>query len=86
MPSLQPRNRTARANREPSPRFTIGRNKAGRWVVQDRDGRVGGIFISEHAALHFAADECDHDAAQIVISGDGTVLPFAPLDSGTNVH
>jgi hypothetical protein len=87
MPSLQSRTRTARINKQQSlPRFTIGRNETGRWVVHDREGRVGGIFVSEHAAVHFAADECDRDATQIAIAGDGIVLAFTPLDGNGNVH
>lgn len=86
MPSSNARALKATTQPGPVPRFTIGRNTAGRWVVLDRDGRVGGIFISEHAAVHFASDECDHDTTQIVVSRDGAVLPFAPLDGGSNVH
>lgn len=86
MPSLQSRALSAATRRQPSPRFTIGRDVTGSWVVQDRDGRVGGIFISEQAAVHFAADECAHDATQIVVSRHATLLPFGPVDGSSNVH
>jgi hypothetical protein len=52
-------------NITPSARFTIGRDHHGWWVVQDRLGRVGGLFASEDAALHFAAQEADHDPDKI---------------------
>jgi hypothetical protein len=87
MPSFHQHRRATCVDQRPSPRFTIGRNACGRWVVQDREGRIGGIFISEDAAVHFAAAECDHDPSQIVVCSDGIVLPFAALDdSGANVH
>ena len=35
-------------------RFTVGRDHHGWWVVQDRLGKVGGLFASEDAAMHFA--------------------------------
>lgn len=48
-----------------APRFTVGRDHHGWWVVHDRAGRVGGLFTSEDAALHFAATECDHHMNEI---------------------
>ncbi|MDB5522934.1 MAG: hypothetical protein JWM58_697 [Rhizobium sp.] len=51
-------------------RFTIGRDHHGWWVVQDRLGRVGGLFASEDAAQHFAAGECGHDSSKICIAPD----------------
>jgi dihydrodipicolinate synthase/N-acetylneuraminate lyase len=87
MPSLHSRAPIAPLKREASVRFTIGQDKTGRWVVQDRDGRVGGIFTSEQAARHFAADECGHDAAQIAHARDGLVLQFTPLDGDSgSIH
>ncbi|HBF29887.1 hypothetical protein [Rhizobium sp.] len=47
------------------PRFTIGRDHHGWWVVHDRAGRVGGLFATEDAALHFAAAECNHHMNEI---------------------
>lgn len=84
MPSLQ--SRTSIEPPQPKPaRFTIGRDHSGRWVVEDRDGLVGGVFISEHAALHFAADECGHDPEQICRAADEIVLQFGSLGGG-NIH
>ncbi|MCF1471782.1 hypothetical protein GOZ84_26015 [Agrobacterium vitis] len=47
------------------PRFTIGRDHHGWWVVHDRAGQVGGLFATEDAALRFAASECDHHMNEI---------------------
>lgn len=40
------------------PRFTIGRDQHGAWIVQDEMAKFGGIFASEEAALKFASQEC----------------------------
>lgn len=41
-----------------SPRFTIGRDQHGFWVLQDEAKRFGGLFASEEAALKFVSKEC----------------------------
>lgn len=48
-----------------TPRFTVGRDHHGWWVVHDRFGQVGGLFATEDAALHFAAVECNHHMNEI---------------------
>ena len=58
-------------------RFTIGRNGRGQWIVADRDGLVGGLFINEAAALHFAAAECNHNLADICRAAEGTLTEFS---------
>lgn len=35
----------------------VGQDRAGRWVVQETDGFVGGLFVNRDAALHFARAE-----------------------------
>jgi hypothetical protein len=82
MPSLQSASAIEPLQRQGSARFTIGQDRNGRWVVQDRKGLVGGVFISEHAARHFAADECDHKPEQICRAADGIVLQFGALERG----
>ena len=37
--------------------FLIGRNSRGNWVVRDRAGRRGGLFIDRTEALRFALFE-----------------------------
>ncbi|OLP46082.1 hypothetical protein [Rhizobium oryziradicis] len=41
-----------------APRFTIGRNQNGCWVLQDATDKLGGLFASEEAALKFVSKEC----------------------------
>jgi hypothetical protein len=38
-------------------KFVIGRNSAGFWVVVERHGLYGGIFVSQRAAAQFAKFE-----------------------------
>lgn len=38
-------------------RFTIGCNNNGRWLVCDRQGLVGGIFVDKASAIRFARTE-----------------------------
>nr|WP_082529878.1 hypothetical protein [Rhizobium sp. Root1203] len=87
MPSLHSRPPISPLRHKETVRFTIGQDKSGHWVVQDRDGLVGGIFASEDAARHFAADECGHDPTQIAHSRDDVVLQFMPLEGdGGRIH
>ncbi|MDQ0454976.1 hypothetical protein [Rhizobium paknamense] len=48
-----------------SPRFTIGRDQKGFWVLQDKTNRLGGLFASEEAALKFVSKECKDHTAEI---------------------
>ena len=61
------------------PRFTVGRDHHGWWVVQDRLGKVGGLFASEDAALHFAAGECGRNPAAICRSPEGLTFELEPI-------
>ncbi|MBB6220494.1 hypothetical protein GGI64_000860 [Rhizobium leguminosarum] len=71
----------------PSTRFTVGRDRSGRWIVHDRDGLVGGLFINEEAALHFAAGECNCTSADICRAAGGMILEFTPFArSNANIH
>ena len=40
-----------------SPRFLIGKDSHGRWVVQDQRGLRGGLFINRAEAIRFAMFE-----------------------------
>ena len=48
-------------------RFVIGRCRGGGWIVSDRLGQVGGIFVSEAAARHFAFEESFRHPEQIEV-------------------
>jgi hypothetical protein len=45
--------------------FDIKRNRHGYWIVRDRDGLVGGTFLTSKAALRFALFETDGDSAHV---------------------
>ncbi|MBV8566093.1 MAG: hypothetical protein JO273_11635 [Methylobacteriaceae bacterium] len=61
----------------PSPRglseafqFLIGTDSHGNWVVQDRRGRCGGLFVSRNEALRFAMFENGyHPNAVMMVPG-----------------
>lgn len=72
--------RTYRHRNAPRPpRFTVGRDHHGCWVVRDRLGQVGGLFASEAAALHFAADESDRNPAAVCRAPDGLTIELWPI-------
>lgn len=66
-----------------TPRFTVGCDHHGWWVVQDRLGRVGGLFASEAAALHFAGEESNHDARAVCRAPAGKCVEFGSMTSTT---
>lgn len=68
------------------PRFTIGRDHRGIWVVQDCQGRVGGLFASEAAALHFAAEESNHNPSEICRAPDGAVIDLDSNPASIQLH
>lgn len=55
------------------PRFVIGRGRRGGWIVNDRLGLVGGIFINEAAARHFASEESGRHPELVTVT-DGAVF------------
>lgn len=80
--------RSAYSPLAPAPaRFIIGRDRRGGWIVQDRQGLVGGLFRNEAAALHFAAEECNHNPADICLAPEGAILDLDGFASATsNLH
>ncbi len=78
--------RTLRAPAAAPARFTVGRDRRGTWIVQDRQGLVGGLFTSEAAALHFAAEECNHNPADICRAPEGSVLDLGSPLAAINLH
>jgi hypothetical protein len=57
-------------------RFIVGRDHQGQWVVEDRLGLLGGFFVSESAALHFALHEADHNSALVYVAPDDKIVEF----------
>ena len=49
------------------PRFLIGQDTRGRWVVQDQRGLRGGLFINRAEAVRFAMFENGHRPQAIVM-------------------
>jgi hypothetical protein len=62
----------------PGARFTVGRDHHGWWVVHDRLDRVGGYFLNEDAARHFAAEEAGNDTSDISIVGAEAEVELFP--------
>ncbi len=58
----EPRNSQA-----PSPRFLVGRDRRGHWVVQDQRGLHGGLFVNRAQALKFARFESGNRPQAIVM-------------------
>jgi len=65
-----------RAVRPEPPRFTVGCDHHGWWVVEDRLGRVGGIFASEDAAMHYALEESNRDRNAVRRQNRGAAVEF----------
>lgn len=80
--------RSAHNSFSPAPaRFIIGRDRRGNWIVQDRQGLVGGLFRNEAAAVHFATEECNHNPADICHAPEGAVLDLDGFAStSSNLH
>lgn len=63
-------------------RFVVGRARNGCWVVNDRDGRIGGIFRDRASAVHFAMFESDHQPGAVCCLPDGVINSvFAPVEA-----
>ncbi len=61
--------------------FLVGRDSHGHWVVQDKSGRRGGLFIDRAAALKYAMFENGHHPqAAIMVPG------IFELDMGAQPH
>lgn len=64
-----------------SARFIVGRDRMGRWMVNDREGKIGGMFLTEAAALRFARTEAGRDPMLVCKASEGTILELG-LPSG----
>lgn len=74
----------AMTDREPPAtgiRFTVGRDARGRWVVNDTEGKVGGLFTDRASAVHFAMFESDHTPGAVWCLPEHVTLKLGePLD------
>jgi hypothetical protein len=49
----------------------VGRSRSGAWIVRDRSGRHGGMFVSRAAALGYVRLVTGHRRpAVVMVSGD----------------
>ncbi|MBB4167717.1 hypothetical protein FHX09_001548 [Rhizobium sp. BK538] len=76
---LQWHNAPVSAQQNIEARFMIGRDRMGRWIVKDREGNVGGMFVNESAALHFAREAADYDVSQVCKAAEGQILELGIL-------
>jgi hypothetical protein len=60
------------------PRFVIGRGRRGGWIVNDRLGLVGGIFVSEAAARHYAFEESGGRQDQVDVAHPRDLIDLDP--------
>ena len=52
------------------PRFRVGQNSHGEWIVQHEGGRYGGIFVDRSEALKYALFENgNHHNAVMIVPG-----------------
>jgi hypothetical protein len=52
------------------PRFMIGQDRRGNWVVQDQAAICGGLFVNRDAALRFVRSENgERPPAVVMVSG-----------------
>lgn len=65
----------------PNHRFLVGQSGSGRWIVADRLGLVGGLFIDRDAALHFVKAESCTDEETVLEVADVGRLELADLFS-----
>jgi hypothetical protein len=88
MPNLhQSQHRSTPVPTAVPPRFVVGRDEHGAWIVQDRQGLVGGLFANEAAAMHFAAEECNHNPTDVCRAPDDVVLGLEGLTAtAVNLH
>lgn len=67
-------------------RFTVGRDINGRWIVNDRDGKVGGLFTDRASAVHFAMFESDHIPGAVWCLPEHVTLNFGEAFKPHRLH
>lgn len=70
--------KASRSSKPPSApgRFLVGHDAQGRWVVCDRWGIVGGVFVDQESAIRFARRESDDAPGAVCCAPDTEVLDF----------
>jgi hypothetical protein len=73
----------ANANAEPpspdsdSPRYLVGQDSRGRWVVRGARGLSGGLFISQREAKRYALLETGNHPENVILVSDTVELDMA---------
>jgi hypothetical protein len=62
------------------PLFMLGQNLRGNWVVQQRNGTRGGLFVDREAALRFIRAETGYRPQAVVM-----VSAILELDTGCEI-
>lgn len=52
------------------PRFIVGQDHQGHWVVIEPHGLAGGIFVSRDAAFDYAEFECGHRPGAVQLAAE----------------
>jgi hypothetical protein len=68
------------------PQFLIGKDSRGRWVVRDKRGLSGGLFINRAEAIKFAMFESGRRARAVIMVPGGLELDMAPHGEPTNTR
>jgi hypothetical protein len=64
------------------PRFVVGQDRCGNWVVQNKGRTRGGMFVDRIAALRYVRSEVgDRPSALIITSGVIELEMAAPPDA-----
>ncbi|TNM61283.1 hypothetical protein [Aliirhizobium smilacinae] len=67
-------------------RFTVGRDVRGRWIVNDLEGKVGGLFTDRASAVHFAMFESDHLPGAVWCLPDHVTLTLGEAFEPRRLH
>jgi len=59
-------------------RFLVGRDASGHWVVRDREGLIGGMFVERAAAVHFALEESNRVPGAVSCAPDDVIISLGP--------
>jgi len=78
MPEPEPLSRTSSST---GPQFLIGKDSRGRWVVRDKRGLSGGLFINRAEAIKFAMFESGRCARAVIMVPGGLEFDWRPTVS-----
>ncbi|HLN48545.1 MAG TPA: hypothetical protein VK251_03465 [Steroidobacteraceae bacterium] len=74
MPEPEPLSRTSSSR---VPQFLIGKDSRGRWVVRDKRGLSGGLFVNRADAIKFAMFESGRCARAVIMVPGGLEFDMA---------